>query len=123
MERVCGVSCMFPCRVVSYEIHNKYNIYNFINTTAYVHWLIFCLGEPGSVVFGSLHDGVFEGKIMSKYDNYFVEKASRYFPNNANASFHTIIYKESDVEDPYVHRRSGIVYFLLNKSGINHVKE
>lgn len=64
------------------------------------------LGEPESTVFGSLHDGVFEGKIISKYDSYYVEKASRYFPENKNSSFHSVIYKESDVEDPYSHLRT-----------------
>nr|XP_024215817.1 disintegrin and metalloproteinase domain-containing protein 10 [Halyomorpha halys] len=65
----------------------------------------YVLGEPGSTVFGSLHDGIFEGKILSKYDSYYVEKASRYFPGNN--SFHSVIYKESDVEDPYMDVRSG----------------
>ncbi|CAH1403366.1 unnamed protein product [Nezara viridula] len=65
----------------------------------------YVLGEPGSTVFGALHDGIFEGKIISKYDNYYVEKASRYFPRNN--SFHSVIYKESDVEDPYMDVRSG----------------
>lgn len=64
------------------------------------------LGEPGSTVFGSVHDGIFEGKILSKFDTFYVEKASRYFPQNANSSFHTLIYKESDVDDPFTRIRS-----------------
>ncbi|XP_073972356.1 zinc-dependent metalloprotease kuz isoform X1 [Rhodnius prolixus] len=65
------------------------------------------IGEPGSTVFGSILDGVFEGKIISPSESYYVEKASRYFPKNNNASFHTVVYKESDVEDPYRHIRTG----------------
>ncbi|KAL1132299.1 hypothetical protein AAG570_010256, partial [Ranatra chinensis] len=64
-------------------------------------------GEPGSTVFGSILDGVFEGKIISPTESYYVEKASRYFPENKNQSFHSIVYKESDVEDPYMHKRTG----------------
>ncbi|XP_065203715.1 disintegrin and metalloproteinase domain-containing protein 10-like [Planococcus citri] len=82
------------------------------------------VGEPESVVFGSLLDGVFEGKIISPSTGaYYVEKASRYFPPRSQSSisnadnaasvtsstdtnttndldFHSIVYKESDVEDP-----------------------
>lgn len=64
-------------------------------------------GEPGSEVFGSIHDGVFEGKIVSKQGNLYVEKASRYFPTGSNVSFHSVIYKEADIEDPYEHIRTG----------------
>lgn len=67
------------------------------------------LGEPGSSVFGSILDGVFEGKIVSPTGNFYVEKASRYFPRNANTSFHSVVYREADVEDPYQHLRSGHV--------------
>uniref|UniRef100_A0A1B6LPU7 ADAM10 endopeptidase n=1 Tax=Graphocephala atropunctata TaxID=36148 RepID=A0A1B6LPU7_9HEMI len=67
------------------------------------------LEEPGSEVFGSIHDGVFEGKIISKLGNLYVEKASRYFPPSANVTFHSVVYRESDVEDPYQHQRSGHV--------------
>lgn len=80
-----------------YLIENKN--YNFV--------FPICAGEPGSTVFGSILDGVFEGKIISPSESYYVEKASRYFPKNNNASFHTVVYKESDVEDPYRHIRTG----------------
>lgn len=67
------------------------------------------LDEPDSVVFGSLLDGIFEGKIMSPSSgSYYVEKASRYFPaesltmdNGSTVNFHSIVYKETDVESPY----------------------
>lgn len=67
-------------------------------------------GEPGSAVFGSIHDGMFEGKILSKLGNLYIEKASRYFPQSANVSFHSIVYRESDVEDPYKKLRTGNIY-------------
>ncbi|KAL1453009.1 hypothetical protein WDU94_007186, partial [Cyamophila willieti] len=87
------------------------------------------VGEPDSYVFGSILDGgLFEGKIISpKSGNYYVEKAARYFrPSSSNSSssftspspspspapqsedgFHSVIYREADVEDPYEHMRSG----------------
>ncbi|XP_039290209.1 disintegrin and metalloproteinase domain-containing protein 10 [Nilaparvata lugens] len=68
------------------------------------------LGEPGSVVFGSILDGVFEGKIISPEGGgaYYVEKASRYFPpHHTNDSFHSIIYMDKDVQDPYAGIRHG----------------
>uniref|UniRef100_A0A1B6CER3 Peptidase M12B domain-containing protein n=1 Tax=Clastoptera arizonana TaxID=38151 RepID=A0A1B6CER3_9HEMI len=67
------------------------------------------LGETGSKVFGSIHDGIFEGKIISPTGSYYVEKSNKYFPNNANISFHSLVYKEADVEDPYAHMRTGHV--------------
>ncbi|XP_014244166.1 disintegrin and metalloproteinase domain-containing protein 10 isoform X2 [Cimex lectularius] len=65
------------------------------------------IGESGSTVFGSILDGHFEGKIITSDESYYVEKASRYFPDNTNKSFHSVIYKDSDVEDPYRHKRTG----------------
>lgn len=70
---------------------------------------VFCLtGESGSVVFGSLLDGVFEGKIISSKEAYYVEKASRYLPQRNDSNVHSVIYKDSDVEDPYTDRREGM---------------
>lgn len=70
------------------------------------------LGEPGSEVFGSIIDGVFEGKIMSPKGNYYVEKVRHYKPHlkehlNNDSSIHSIIYHEDHVEDPYAHLRQG----------------
>ncbi|XP_053603885.1 disintegrin and metalloproteinase domain-containing protein 10 [Plodia interpunctella] len=67
-------------------------------------------GDPQSSVFGSVTDGVFEGKIMAKDGSFYVEHARRYFPpNNTRTRVHSVIYKESDVSDPYAHRRHGHV--------------
>ncbi|CAH0559198.1 unnamed protein product [Brassicogethes aeneus] len=66
-------------------------------------------GEPDSVVFGSVIDGVFEGKIVTSKDAYFVEKAHYYFPHeqHPNKTFHSVIYHDHHVEDPYAHKREG----------------
>lgn len=71
-----------------------------------------CAGDPSSTVFGSIIDGVFEGKIMSTMGSFYVEKARHYFPPHqqqdaSNQSFHSVIYNENDVEDPYQHKREG----------------
>lgn len=62
--------------------------------------------EASSAVFGSIIDGVFEGKIISpKKGNYFVEKSRKYtYPHghlNNSEDFHSVIYKEDDVDNPY----------------------
>nr|CAD7430532.1 unnamed protein product [Timema monikensis] len=67
------------------------------------------IGEPGSHVFGSVSEGVFEGKIVAPWGSYYVEKAHRYFPNTANKTFHSVIYSENDVGDPYESLRTGHV--------------
>lgn len=70
------------------------------------------VGDPSSTVFGSIIDGVFEGKIMSTMGSFYVEKARHYFPPHqqqdaSNQSFHSVIYNENHVEDPYQHQREG----------------
>lgn len=46
--------------------------------------------------------------------SYYVEKASRYFPaesltmdNGSTVNFHSIVYKETDVESPYEKHDTG----------------
>lgn len=67
------------------------------------------MGEPQSVAFGSIIEGVFEGKIISEKGTYFVERAHHYFPHSThpNKTFHSVIYKDEHVEDPYAHKRQG----------------
>uniref|UniRef100_A0A336M3J2 ADAM10 endopeptidase n=1 Tax=Culicoides sonorensis TaxID=179676 RepID=A0A336M3J2_CULSO len=68
------------------------------------------VGDSKSHVFGSLHDGVFEGKIITGKDSYYVEKARHYFPNQSyvdSMGFHSVIYNEKHVGDPYEHLREG----------------
>ncbi|XP_017152309.1 disintegrin and metalloproteinase domain-containing protein 10 isoform X2 [Drosophila miranda] len=43
------------------------------------------IGERNSFVFGSIHNGVFEGKIITERDAYYVEHAKHYFPTNRTA--------------------------------------
>ena len=73
-------------------------------------------GEPGSHVFGSVSDGVFHGKIVSARDGaWYVERSHYYFPGEGfNASRHSVIYHEDDVEDPYKHLRTGTFSNFLN---------
>ncbi len=86
--------------------------------------LLDSLGEPKSMVYGSIIDGVFDGKIHSQDGVYYVEKATKYFPDNTTTAkshrrnpFHSIIYKEAHVVDPYEEHRTGIwlhfgIFFL-----------
>lgn len=71
------------------------------------------LGEPSSHVFGSIIDGIFEGKIITDTHAYYVENAKHYFPNRTHLDhgFHSIIYNERDVvDDPYAQRRKGKIH-------------
>ncbi|XP_060523585.1 disintegrin and metalloproteinase domain-containing protein 10 isoform X2 [Cylas formicarius] len=67
------------------------------------------VGERDSTVFGSIIDGVFEGKIVSPRGSYYVEKAHHYFPLDRypNRTFHSLIYHEDHVRDPYEGQRQG----------------
>ncbi|XP_026322466.1 disintegrin and metalloproteinase domain-containing protein 10 [Hyposmocoma kahamanoa] len=66
--------------------------------------------DSQSAVFGSVTDGVFEGKIIAHDGSYYVEHARRYFPpNGTRTRVHSVIYRESDVTDPYTHKRHGPV--------------
>ncbi|XP_013138730.1 PREDICTED: disintegrin and metalloproteinase domain-containing protein 10-like [Papilio polytes] len=66
--------------------------------------------DPHSTVFGSVTEGVFEGKMITNDGTYYVEHARRYFPpNGTRTRVHSVIYKDSDVSDPYSHRRHGHV--------------
>ncbi|XP_055684037.1 disintegrin and metalloproteinase domain-containing protein 10 isoform X2 [Lutzomyia longipalpis] len=68
------------------------------------------LNVPKSHVFGSVIDGVFEGRIVTGRESYFVENAKHYFPNKTHtdeSGFHSVIYKESHVSDPYEDVRQG----------------
>lgn len=73
------------------------------------------LGESKSHVFGSIIDGVFEGKIITNRDSYFVENAKHYFPNETHLDhgFHSIIYNEDHVDDPYSKHRHGKWNFIM----------
>jgi disintegrin and metalloproteinase domain-containing protein 10 len=77
------------------------------------------IGEHNSYVFGSIIDGVFEGKIVSPLvGSFYVEKAKHYFPNGTHVEkgFHSIIYNEKHVEDPYDSLHKGKVFFLFQQN-------
>lgn len=61
------------------------------------------------MVYGSIVDGIFDGKIHSHDGVFYVEKASKYkkLTNGTTDRFHSIIYKEAHVIDPYEHQRTG----------------
>lgn len=66
--------------------------------------------DPGSKVWGSIRDGVFEGVIASERDGtFYVEHAHKYFPrhNSTHAGFHSVIYHNDHVDDPYTKVREG----------------
>uniref|UniRef100_A0A6B2EH50 ADAM10 endopeptidase n=1 Tax=Phlebotomus kandelakii TaxID=1109342 RepID=A0A6B2EH50_9DIPT len=68
------------------------------------------LNVPKSHVFGSIIDGVFEGRILTGRESYYVENAKHYFPNSTQreeSGVHSVIYKESHVSDPYDEIRQG----------------
>jgi hypothetical protein len=66
------------------------------------------LGEPDSHAFGALRDGIFDGQIKTQSDGvYFVERAQKYFQDGSNDTFHSIIYHEDHLKDPFHHSRHG----------------
>ncbi|XP_041780583.1 disintegrin and metalloproteinase domain-containing protein 10 isoform X1 [Anopheles merus] len=78
------------------------------------------IDDPNSYVFGSIFDGVFEGKVITSEDEYYVERAKHYFRESSDPEthplhhtgdgeppFHSVIYKDQHVDDPYRHRRKG----------------
>jgi disintegrin and metalloproteinase domain-containing protein 10 len=66
------------------------------------------LGDNESYVHGSISDGVFHGKIITSKDAYYIEKAHYYFPNHSHVDdgFHSVIYKDKHVDDPYRNQRT-----------------
>ncbi|XP_060840865.1 disintegrin and metalloproteinase domain-containing protein 10 isoform X1 [Rhopalosiphum padi] len=77
---------------------------NNVDTSHIYHGHI--VDEANSIVFGSIIDGVFEGKIISpKKGNYYIEKSRKYTHPHGHLKdsddFHSVIYKENDVDNPY----------------------
>ncbi|XP_064471223.1 disintegrin and metalloproteinase domain-containing protein 10-like isoform X2 [Ornithodoros turicata] len=56
------------------------------------------IGEPSSHVFGSLHDGVFEGRIETPTEHYYAERVEKYFSDSR--PYRSVMYAASDVELP-----------------------
>lgn len=63
-------------------------------------------------VYGSVVEGVFEGKIHAHEDTYYVEKTTKYSKdfeklNRNHTSFHSIIYSSNDVNHQHGHEIGG----------------
>ena len=72
-------------------------------------------GEPESHVFGSVRDGIFDGQIHTQSDGvFFVERAQKYFQGGSNDTFHSVIYHEDHLKDPYRHSRHGESELLMH---------
>ena len=57
-----------------------------------------------------MRNGVFDGVIQSERDGtFYCERANKYFPrhNATHSGFHSVIYHDNHVEDPYAHLREG----------------
>ena len=61
------------------------------------------VGDPGSHVFGTVRDGVFDGTIKTKHrGTFYVERAQRYLPDSpANSSGHSVIYHHDHLQMPF----------------------
>ena len=55
--------------------------------------------------FGAIRDGVFDGQIVTDEGTYYVERANKYFPDLTNDTFHSVIYHEKHLKDPFYHSR------------------
>ncbi|KAG8191817.1 hypothetical protein JTE90_022809 [Oedothorax gibbosus] len=60
-------------------------------------------GEHGTVVYGSIRNGIFEGKIHTQNQTYYVERTHKY--GLKDQPYHSVIYSENDVQDPYAEKR------------------
>ena len=75
------------------------------------------IDEPDSHAFGNLRDGIFDGEIRTQTDGvYYVERAQKYFSDLSNETFHSVIYHEDHMKDPYQHSRHGKWSVLRNSA-------
>jgi len=65
-----------------------------------------CEGPAGGAAFGSLHDGIFDGQVETRHGTYFIERAHKYFKDDSNDSFHSVIYHERHLRDPFRHSKA-----------------
>jgi len=79
--------------------------------------------EPESHCFGAIRDGVFDGQIHTASDGiYYIERANKYFDtpdlqheDNNTSKFHSVIYHEKHLIDPFHHSKK--VNLGLNHPG------
>ena len=67
----------------------------------------------GGHAFGSLHDGVFDGQVETPEGTYYIERAHKYFRDGSNDSFHSVIYHERHLKDPFRHSKAGELLQIL----------
>ena len=60
--------------------------------------MLYLTGERTSHVYGSIIGGRFAGTINTPEEVYHVEKAEFYFSKDHPRDFHSVIYKESDLQ-------------------------
>lgn len=60
------------------------------------------LGDPQSHVYGSLHNGVFEGRIETSSGKFYVETAWKFI--DRPTSFHSVLYSSRDIRIPHATR-------------------
>lgn len=102
------VNCFCLKNSISIQVDTPHGELPSIDTSHIYHGEM--LGEPHSHVFGSIIDGIFEGKIITDTNAYYIENAKHYFPNRTHLDhgFHSIIYNERDVvDDPHAHKKYG----------------
>lgn len=73
--------------------------------------------EPNSHVFGSIRDGVFEGRIQTPNGTFYVERSYKYFkPGDSQSGtgdpgvsppFHSVIYSSDEVHHPLLEKELG----------------
>ena len=63
------------------------------------------VGDMRSHVFGGLNNGVFQGKILTADDEYYVDPAEMYF--DKPKGFHSVIYSSKDVKFDGANRMRG----------------
>ncbi|KAI1904346.1 hypothetical protein AGOR_G00004710 [Albula goreensis] len=63
-------------------------------------------GEKGTLSHGAVVDGKFEGFIQTRQGTYYVEPTERYLKDQ-DASFHSVIYHEDDIEYPHKYGAEG----------------
>ena len=64
---------------------------------------IYVTEEENALVQGIVtEDGLLDGSIVTKFEEYYIEPASRYVSSRGNMSppYHTIAYRTSDVQSP-----------------------
>lgn len=85
-------------------------------------WLIFFTDDESSTVHGLItSEGLFEGTITTPSDEYHIEPLSRYLnskDSKSPATYHSIVYKTSDVQDP--RKGQPCASHQLHQNGLHH---